>query len=140
MWWSGYRTQRLRTVSLKFPSVRSLLKHSKRLAKNSSASKDCLPSDLRPALHVCHKTERRRRSRRVGDSDASSERCASLQEIFSNEAANEKRGPGKTQPPSHKLCLLVPIERFEGLVPDTELHVGSHFKAGTNLRGKRVSW
>lgn len=32
-----------------------------------------------------------------------------------------------------KLCLLVPIERFEGLLPDSELHVGAHFKAGTNL-------
>lgn len=29
-----------------------------------------------------------------------------------------------------KLCLLVPIERFEGLLPDSELHVGAHFKAG----------
>ena len=33
----------------------------------------------------------------------------------------------------HKLCLLVPIDRFEGLLPDSELHVGAHFKAGTNL-------
>lgn len=33
----------------------------------------------------------------------------------------------------HKLCLLVPIERFEGLLPDSELHVGAHFKADTNL-------
>jgi AraC-like DNA-binding protein len=32
-----------------------------------------------------------------------------------------------------KLCLLVPIERFEGVLPDSELHVGAHFKAGTNL-------
>jgi AraC-like DNA-binding protein len=32
-----------------------------------------------------------------------------------------------------KLCLLVPIERFEGLQPDSQLHVGTHFKAGTNL-------
>jgi AraC-like DNA-binding protein len=32
-----------------------------------------------------------------------------------------------------KLCLLVPIDRFEGLLPDSELHVGAHFKAGTNL-------
>jgi AraC-like DNA-binding protein len=32
-----------------------------------------------------------------------------------------------------KLCLLVPMERFEGVLPDSELHVGAHFKAGTNL-------
>ncbi len=32
-----------------------------------------------------------------------------------------------------KMCLLVPIERFEGLMPDSELHVGAHLKAGTNL-------
>jgi AraC family transcriptional regulator, positive regulator of tynA and feaB len=32
-----------------------------------------------------------------------------------------------------KLCLLVPADRFEGLLPDSELHVGAHFKAGTNL-------
>jgi AraC-like DNA-binding protein len=32
-----------------------------------------------------------------------------------------------------KLCLLVPIDRFEGLLPDSELHVGAHFKAGTTL-------
>jgi hypothetical protein len=29
-----------------------------------------------------------------------------------------------------KLCLLVPIERFEGLLPGSELHVGAHFEAG----------
>jgi AraC-like DNA-binding protein len=33
----------------------------------------------------------------------------------------------------HKLCLIVPIERFEGLLPDSELYAGTHFKAGTNL-------
>jgi hypothetical protein len=33
----------------------------------------------------------------------------------------------------HKLCLIVPIERFEGLLPGSELYVGTHFKAGTNL-------
>ena len=32
-----------------------------------------------------------------------------------------------------KLCLLVPSERFEGVLPDSELHVGAYFKAGTNL-------
>jgi AraC-like DNA-binding protein len=32
-----------------------------------------------------------------------------------------------------KLCLLVPADRFEGLLPDSKLHVGAHFKAGTNL-------
>jgi AraC-like DNA-binding protein len=32
-----------------------------------------------------------------------------------------------------KLCLIVPIERFEGVLPDSELHVGAHFEAGTNL-------
>jgi AraC-like DNA-binding protein len=32
-----------------------------------------------------------------------------------------------------KLCLLVPIEQFEGVLPDSELHVGTHFKVGTNL-------
>jgi AraC-like DNA-binding protein len=32
-----------------------------------------------------------------------------------------------------KLCLLVPIERLEGVLPDSELHVGAYFKAGTNL-------
>jgi AraC-like DNA-binding protein len=33
----------------------------------------------------------------------------------------------------HKLCLIVPIERLEGLLPGSELYVGTHFKAGTNL-------
>jgi AraC-like DNA-binding protein len=33
----------------------------------------------------------------------------------------------------HKLCLIVPIERFEGLLPDSELYAGTHFKAGSNL-------
>jgi AraC-like DNA-binding protein len=33
----------------------------------------------------------------------------------------------------NKLCLLVPIERFEGVLPDSELHAGAHFKANTNL-------
>lgn len=33
----------------------------------------------------------------------------------------------------HKLCFIVPIERFEGLLPDSELYAGTHFKAGTNL-------
>jgi AraC-like DNA-binding protein len=32
-----------------------------------------------------------------------------------------------------KLCLLVPIVRFEGVLPESELHVGAHFKAGTNV-------
>jgi AraC-like DNA-binding protein len=32
-----------------------------------------------------------------------------------------------------KVCLLVPIERFVDLLPDAELHVGAHFKTGTNL-------
>jgi AraC-like DNA-binding protein len=33
----------------------------------------------------------------------------------------------------HKFCLLVPIARFEGLLPDAELHAGAHFTAGTNF-------
>src|ERR1700745_3054341 len=56
-----------------------------RLAKNSSTGKDPLFSDLRPPLDVFHKAERRRSSRRVGNSDASPERRASLQEVFPNE-------------------------------------------------------
>jgi AraC-like DNA-binding protein len=32
-----------------------------------------------------------------------------------------------------KVCLLVPLERFAGLLPDAELYVGAHFKTGTNL-------
>lgn len=32
-----------------------------------------------------------------------------------------------------KVCLLVPLEQFAGLLPDAELYVGAHFKTGTNL-------
>jgi AraC-like DNA-binding protein len=35
--------------------------------------------------------------------------------------------------PFQKLCLLVAIEQFEALLPDAELRVGAHFKAGTNF-------
>lgn len=33
----------------------------------------------------------------------------------------------------HKFCLLVPIARFEVLLPKAELHTGAHFKAGSNF-------
>jgi AraC-like DNA-binding protein len=32
-----------------------------------------------------------------------------------------------------KLCLLVPVDRFEDVLPESELHVGAHFKADKNL-------
>ena len=39
----------------------------------------------------------------------------------------------RTPEPFRRLCLLVPIERFEGVLPESELHVGAYFKASTNL-------
>ena len=68
------------------------------MAEDTSASWSSLLSDLRPALDVCNKTERRRRCRRVGNPVASTGRLAHLQKVFADEAADETRGSGENQP------------------------------------------
>jgi len=39
-----------------------------------------------------------------------------------------------------KLCLIVPLERFEGVLPGSELHVGMHFPAQDALSQLLSSW
>src|SRR4029077_7830391 len=93
-----------RTVSFskRSESDRTSQEAQDRLDENSATGKDSLLSDLRPALRVCHKAERRRRSRRVGNATAPPERCASLQEVFPDEVADEARSPGEAQPSSQR--------------------------------------
>jgi hypothetical protein len=55
--------------------------------------------DLRSAYD---KAERGRRSRRVGNATAPPERCASLQEVFANEAQDEARSLGEAKPSSQR--------------------------------------
>jgi len=48
----------------------------------------------------------------------------------------EFRMPGRFQ----KLCLIVPIERFESILPGSELHAGAHFPAKDALSQLLSSW
>ena len=95
---------RRRTVSVseRSESDRTSQKTQDRLDENSATGKDSLFSDLRPALCLRHKAERRRRSRRMGNAAAPPERRASLQEVFPDEVADEARSPGEAQPSSER--------------------------------------
>jgi len=57
---------------------------------------------LRSSLDLRHPAQRRRRSGRVGKTNASPGRRASLQEVFADEVADEARSSGETQPPRQR--------------------------------------
>ena len=53
---------------------------------------------LRPSLYVRHPAKRWGRCRRVGHANAAADRCAGIQEVLADEAANETRGASQAQP------------------------------------------
>ncbi len=59
-------------------------------------------SDLRSPLHIRHPAQRRRRRGRVGHAVAPARRCEGIQEVLADEAADEARGAGETEPPGQR--------------------------------------
>src|SRR5579883_524854 len=89
-------------VSERSESNRAPQETQNRLEENSATGEGALFSDLRSPFSLCHKAERGRRSRRVGNATAPPERRASLQEVFANEAEDEARSLGEAKPSSQR--------------------------------------
>jgi integrase len=73
-----------------------------RLARDVAASEGAVFPQLRSPLDIRHPALRRRRRARVGHAVAPLGRRQSVQEVFANEAADETRGAGETQPASER--------------------------------------
>jgi len=73
-----------------------------RLARDVAAGEGAVLPHLRSPLDVRHPAQRRRRCGRVGDAVAPPGRRQGVQEVFPNEAADETRGAGETQPASER--------------------------------------
>ena len=73
-----------------------------RLACDASPGEGSIFSHLRSPIDVRHPAQRRRGRRRVGHAVAPAGRCEGVQEILANEAADEARGAGQTEPPSQR--------------------------------------
>jgi hypothetical protein len=78
-----------------------------RLAKDTPTSKSSLLSDLRFAIHVCHSSQRGRRSRRVGDTVASPGGLPGLQTLL----ANEERSSGEKLTARPMKCRWILAQR-----------------------------
>ena len=73
-----------------------------RLACVTSPGEGSIFSHLRSPIDIRHPAQRRRRCRRVGHAIAPAGRCEGFQEILADEAADETRGIGETEPPSQR--------------------------------------
>lgn len=67
------------------------------LGGNAAESEGPVLSDLRPALHVRHAAQCRRRRRRVGNAAAPPGRRQGLQEVLADEAPDETRGASEAE-------------------------------------------
>jgi hypothetical protein len=73
-----------------------------RLACDASPGEGSILSHLRSPIHIRYSAQRRRGCRRVGDAVAPAGRCEGIQEVLTDEAADQARGVGEIEPPSQR--------------------------------------